>query len=209
MEPAARLYRCFSRAVIDVVSALEDVETWVFFTPADAAGECRELLPQGRQAVVQWQPQSEGDLGTRMAGALRQLLDGAQSGARAVLIGTDVPSVDRATLRQAFDSLCCVDVVVGPAVDGGYYLVGMNQLYEQLFCDVAWSTGEVLPETVRRCRRLGLTLDLVGEKQDVDTLDDLRALWRELESDRKRGAAFSASVWEACRDVLGGLSGPQ
>ena len=211
MAPAARLYRCFSQAVIEQAMRLHDVETSVFYAPADAIDACRQLLPPCRHSEVRLEAQIGGDLGGRMADALRQLLGGtpSPSPARAVLIGTDAPSVDEATLRQAFDALRRADVVLGPALDGGYYLVGMNGLHEDLFRNVPWSTEAVLPETVKRCQRLGLTVHFLEEKRDIDVLDDLRSLWDDLESARRRGAAFPREVWEACRDVLTDPTPPQ
>ncbi len=118
-------------------------------------------------------PQQGDDLGQRMAGALGDALaDGAR---RAVLIGTDVPGLDAALLASAFERLADYDVVLGPARDGGYYLVGLRRPAPGLFQGIPWGTGRVLQHTLHAARTLGLSHTLLDELQDVDTPEDLES----------------------------------
>ncbi|GAB3587040.1 TIGR04282 family arsenosugar biosynthesis glycosyltransferase [Hymenobacter daeguensis] len=119
--------------------------------------------------------QPAGDLGTRMAAAFAAAF--AAGAERVAIIGTDCPGLEAAHLREAFVQLEAHDVVLGPATDGGYYLLGLRQLRPELFQHKAWSTGSVLADTLADARRLGLRVALLPELRDVDTAEDLAA-WR-------------------------------
>lgn len=114
----------------------------------------------GDLAVVD---QGEGDLGARMA----------RVAAPAILIGSDCPDCDAAMLRRATIALARAPAVVGPASDGGYYLLGMGRPMPFLFHDMAWSTDAVMPETLRRFALQGIAPALLPELGDIDTPDDL------------------------------------
>ena len=94
-------------------------------------------------------------------------------------VGSDHPELSLERVREAFALLeTGADVVVGPAVDGGYYLIAVNgdRLDRGLFAGVEWSTERVLAQTLERCHRLGLMVELLPEAGDVDTPDDLERL---------------------------------
>jgi len=117
-------------------------------------------------------PQGEGDLGARMARALAAAIDTPD--ARACVIGTDAPDVPAAAIDEAFAALGAEgDVVLGPAEDGGYWLVGARgRVPGEIFDGMSWGTATVLEETLRRRP----TARLVTRRRDVDELADLRAL---------------------------------
>jgi len=120
--------------------------------------------------------QGDGDLGARMERALQDAFD--QSVDRAVVIGADCPDLNAEIVKHAFDLLIRTDLVVGPALDGGYYLVGIRRsAWERsrgpLFSDMPWSTDEVLTETVRRAYAAGLQLARLDFLGDVDRPEDL------------------------------------
>ena len=99
------------------------------------------------------------------------------SGYRHVLIvGTDVPSLPLSYYQQALELLEKHDLVLGPALDGGYYLIGLNQSAPTLFENMPWSTDRVLPLTRAKAESLGLRIALLPEWRDIDRLEDLRAL---------------------------------
>lgn len=120
-----------------------------------------------------YEPQSEGDLGERMAAAISARLE--EGAARVVLIGTDCPTVSAATVRAAFDALDSGDVVFGPAADGGYYLIGMRRLHDSLFLGIPWSSERTLRESLERVRAAGLRVALLDVMRDIDTAEDWRA----------------------------------
>lgn len=142
----------------------------IHFTPADADAEMRAWL--GPRDYV---PQPPGDLGARIASALAA---GFASGARAVIaLGGDCPALDTTLLRRAARDLAApgVDAVLGPAADGGYYLIGLRRPCPELFRGVAWSTPAVLAETRARLKDVGLAWRELPELRDVDDEMDWRA----------------------------------
>jgi rSAM/selenodomain-associated transferase 1 len=130
-----------------------------------------EELMAGRPAFAQWMCLQEGkDLGEKMANAFQK---SAELGAeRMVLIGTDCPSLTSDLVVQAFELLDQADLVLGPASDGGYYLVGMKQLQPTLFEGIAWSTSTVFLETINRAESASLSVCLLPVLDDVDTAAD-------------------------------------
>lgn len=116
--------------------------------------------------------QTEGDLGKRMKHAFANEFENGYTSI--VIVGTDCPDIDETTISLAFDQLVDKEVVLGPAYDGGYYLIGLSALYNELFDDIAWSTSTVFQSTVQRLHELSLSLGLTEKKQDIDTLDDLK-----------------------------------
>ena len=111
--------------------------------------------------------QSGFDLGMKMATALQH---GLQSAQRVVLIGTDCPHLDQTYIEHAFQALRHgAAVVLGPANDGGYVLVGMNQTVAPIFTEMPWSTEQLLEQTVRRLQNLRLNYHLLSVLDDIDT----------------------------------------
>ena len=120
--------------------------------------------------------QLPGDLGQRMSQAIRTTLEKADYVA---VIGADCPGLCPADLVAAFDALNTgADVVIGPAEDGGYYLIGMRHHHASLFADIPWSTRAVLPITEERIRRQNLRLHTLPLRKDLDTPEDY-AVYRE------------------------------
>ncbi|TGE24698.1 glycosyltransferase [Hymenobacter aquaticus] len=115
------------------------------------------------------------DLGARMQAAFAYSF--AQGATAAVIIGTDCPTLSAAHLAEAFAALHTHDVVVGPALDGGYYLLGMRELHPVFFQNKVWSTDSVLAELLADARQLGLRVHHLPRLRDVDTAADLAA-WR-------------------------------
>lgn len=119
--------------------------------------------------------QGDGDLGRRMKAAFEQLF---KLGYRRVcIIGSDCFELTSTTITTAFDALQKASVVVGPATDGGYYLLGMNGGIHDLFDGIAWSTAQVFPETVKRLQTEGVVYTLLPEHRDVDTIEDVPEEW--------------------------------
>jgi rSAM/selenodomain-associated transferase 2/rSAM/selenodomain-associated transferase 1 len=120
--------------------------------------------------------QGGGSLGQRMDNAFREAF---QAGAnRVVLVGTDIPNITDRTLLKAFVNLSFADAVLGPARDGGYYLIGLNRASPHVFADVPWGTEGVLERTRQIAHGLGLSTVLLETLDDVDRPDDL-SLWEE------------------------------
>ena len=95
----------------------------------------------------------------------------AEGQRRIVVIGSDCPQVEMEDIRTAWSALETHDLVLGPATDGGYWLIGLNRPRPELFHDMAWSGPEVLRETLRRAEQAGLRFRLLRELEDVDDLE--------------------------------------
>jgi rSAM/selenodomain-associated transferase 1 len=115
--------------------------------------------------------QCAGDLGERMAAAFASSL--ATQG-KVVIIGTDCPTLDHAVLLQAFDALDTHDCVLGPAADGGYYLIGLRAPLPFLFDGIVWSTNKVLADTIHKLETYSLGCFLLPVLRDIDDVDDYR-----------------------------------
>jgi glycosyltransferase A (GT-A) superfamily protein (DUF2064 family) len=103
-----------------------------------------------------------------------------------IIVGTDVPTLPLSVYQEAFTMLGRSDVVLGPAIDGGYYLIGLKQPAEQLFTGVPWSTDQVLAVTQQQAKVLSLSIELTTTWRDVDTIEDLQALIAECREDNKK-----------------------
>jgi rSAM/selenodomain-associated transferase 1 len=160
-EQACIAYQSLVRAVLGNLRACDAVE--LRFAPDDALPE---IVPWLQPAWVA-KPQGDGDLGGRLARAFQ---DAFGSGAeRVVVIGSDCPEVTMEDLAAAFHALDRADVVLGPAEDGGYWLIGLKQFARSLFDRISWSTARVLEQTVERIREAGLRVNFLRTLHDVDT----------------------------------------
>jgi uncharacterized protein len=152
---------------------LERLRTGSFDLQLAWALDPGEPVPAGPFPGVR---QEGDDLGERLYRALAAA--GAEAASVAAL-GSDHPTLPLEIVHEAFERLeAGADVVLGPAEDGGYYLIALRAgaVAPRLFEEIAWSTDRVFPETVERCRELGLRLELLPRASDVDTPEDLRRL---------------------------------
>ncbi|HIE08323.1 MAG TPA: glycosyltransferase [Armatimonadetes bacterium] len=173
-ERAACLYECFLLDTVEAVAGLEGVEVVVSLL-GGLLESLKEIGPKVR--VI---PQRGETFGRRLRNSIADALD---MGYRpVVLLGSDNPSLPPEAVAEAFEALRRCDVVIGPATDGGYYLIGMHRLHEGLFSDeIEWGTERVLGQTLERCRREGLSVSLIRPWYDVDTLKDLAFLKSHIE----------------------------
>lgn len=122
--------------------------------------------------VRTFRPQGEGGLGTRLS---RAFAHGFTDGVPAmVMIGADCPGITPSILAQAFSALTEHDLVLGPAVDGGYYLIGLRRHAPRLFRDMPWGSGALMQQTMAVARTLNLTVSLLEQLADVDRPEDVR-----------------------------------
>jgi rSAM/selenodomain-associated transferase 1 len=172
-----RLRALRAALLADTLRAVESLpDVFIFFTPDEAEPEIASLAGGALSRL----PQCAGDLGARMLGALRYLLDDRKYEA-ALLVGSDIPFLTATHLREAAETLQAYGgLVLGPADDGGYYLIGMTQPHTALFDGIAWGSESVLTDTLRDAERTGVEARLVRSAYDVDTIDDLLRLERDL-----------------------------
>lgn len=172
-ERAARAYaRMIEHVLGNVLSVLPDdaFEIVLCCDPFRPLDEYRKLFASYPYSFA---PQSGKDLGERLAGTFESLL--RRHGA-AVAIGTDCIALQPAHLAEVPARLATgADLVVGPAVDGGYYLIAAKRFHPELFEGIPWSSDKVLAETYARARALGLKVSELETLPDIDTAEDLAA----------------------------------
>lgn len=172
-QAALDVYRRLAEHTLREAAALagEGVEVRVHHTPADAGAAVRAWLGGGPVYL----PQADGDLGWRMREAFaRAFADGSE---RVVIVGSDLPELSADLLRRAFAMLDAHPAVIGPARDGGYYLLALTRLVDGIFEGIAWSTPEVLEATLERFRAAGVEPAMLEVLGDVDEVDDLPDGW--------------------------------
>ena len=124
------------------------------------------------------------DLGARMHHTFEALFGRGYH--QILIIGTDAPTLPLSTYQDALALLKGHDLVLGPALDGGYYLIGLKQPAPELFAEIPWSTNQVLALTQRKATELGMTVGLLKEWRDIDTIADVQQLIDECADDAKR-----------------------
>lgn len=171
-DSAAELARAFLRDTIEL-SRTSGREVTIAFTPAEAAAEFSSMAPEA--ALI---AQPDGDLGDRIGAALLSALRGQNS---AILIGSDTPQLSCEVIDDAFRGLERADLVVGPATDGGFYLIGIGKprSIEGLFDGIEWSTPRVFGQLLSNAQRLGRTVEVLEECTDIDDAKSLAAVLRQ------------------------------
>lgn len=195
LDEAAALHACFLRDTAESIAALGAAGRCggvAVYTPEGAEPLLGGLLP----ADFRLFPQRGDGFGDRLLNAARDVLD---AGYRAVcLIDSDSPTLPPAALEAAVAVLAQPGerVVLGPADDGGYYLIGLTAAHPRLFADITWSTHQVLAQTIARAQETGLDVALLPRWYDVDDGASLRRLCEELVPDG-RAAGGAASGYHA------------
>lgn len=118
--------------------------------------------------------QSGKDIGMRMRNAIIKIFSEGYS--NITLIGSDIPGVEKDLIKRSFSELSNTGAVIGPASDGGYYLIGVTRKHfsTKIFEDMKWSTSKVLEETIKILKKNKIPYSIIEKKRDIDTLDDLR-----------------------------------
>jgi rSAM/selenodomain-associated transferase 1 len=161
--------RRIAQAILeDSLDRFSEVEACRAIVYAPTAGsDFFSQLARGRYESI---PQRDGDLGKRLQHFFSDARPHGYS--RILAIGADSPTLPIAYIEQAFRLLESHDVVLGPAFDGGYYLIGLGAKDIRVFDDIPWSTSRVLEKTVERVREVSARLALLPPWYDIDTLDD-------------------------------------
>jgi rSAM/selenodomain-associated transferase 1 len=170
-EAAAQLYHSFLLDILEEMGRVPEVRLALAFSPPEAQGFFQTLAPPG----IDLFPQEGGDLGERMARACAR---GFAAGYSPVLLrGSDTPDLPAAVVSGAREVLAAgkAQVALGPATDGGYYLVGLTEPQPRLFQGPVWSSSTVLESTLKTARKRGLTVHLLPAWADIDTAADLLA----------------------------------
>lgn len=207
MHRAADLHRLFCHH-LSVTLAQSATRRSFVIAPASRQPEFQAMLPNSWQIEFQ----SDGDLGRRMQTWFDPVAN-SSSVLHRVLIGADCPTLDGESIRIARAGLADHDLVLGPAVDGGYYMIGLRApwrwQYEVLFADIPWSSESVFEITYRRAEQNGLRVATLPVMEDVDTVAELDRLIGVLESRCQNAASeerenSSHRLLQAIQQVLVG-----
>ncbi len=168
---ALDIYRGFVEKTV-ATAARAGLNTVVCYYPMGF----KEMMQAWLGLNLAYLPQAGKDLGLRMAGCFKKIF---QSGCRqAVLIGTDIPQIRPDHLSEAFLHLECHDTVIGPAKDGGYWLIGFNGCCfdPEFFNGIAWGSSTVFKESLGKMEKSGLSVAVLETLTDIDTLADLNSI---------------------------------
>lgn len=165
---AAEFYKMCAEQIFHQARLLPDsIRREVYVADEKISQDVRKWVPE----MFTLRLQSGETLGERMLNAFRRIF--SEGASKAVLIGSDIPELTADDLSTAFTALDTVDVVLGPARDGGYYLIGLKSARPELFTDIPWSTASVLDRTLDIASRCNLKVRLLRELEDIDTIDQL------------------------------------
>jgi len=186
-EECAAISSCFIRDLSGTIQSLADdgeVTGYAVYTPHGSETALRQLLPDRFALMLQ----SDGDLSARLLKATADLVGAGHAGA--ILVNSDSPTLPKQILRDAVDAVRRGDnVILSPALDGGYTLVGLSRPHARLFSDIPWSTSEVYRLTLERAREIGLPVINVPGWYDVDDAASFRMLEAEFAGQRPGFAA--------------------
>ena len=172
-EQAATLYECLLRDTLDLAREVPEVTRFILYAPLDQENYFKQLAPDFELLL-----QVGNGLGERLDNALTHCL--SRDFAQAVVINSDGPTLPTAYVTQAFDLLNQVEVVLGPAEDGGYYLIGLTHPQPRLLREIEMSTPTVLQDTLTLAEQGNLQVALSPTWYDIDTASDLQRLKDEL-----------------------------
>lgn len=192
-ERAACLYRAFIEDLLERLSQ-GDYRFRIEYDPSTRKDEVIRMFGP----VFSYLPQIGSDLGEKMANAFYRCFN--EHIQQVVLIGSDSPDLPDAIIKEAFLALENHEAVIGPAYDGGYYLIGFQQesFHPPVFEGIAWSTDGVFAETMQRLLHAGKKVHVLPFRRDIDTQEDLMALVAGSD-----GTSFSRSRTMACLEAFG------
>lgn len=175
-EECARLHGCFMK---DIYEACKKVaaDVVVFFAPEGEIRDLKSLLDE----ELEYFEQNGENLGIRMKKAIDQTLEMGYK--ETILIGTDIPQITPQILEKAFDGLKEAEVVIHPTVDGGYYLIGMKEAHDEVWEVERYGTNTVIQDTLAQMNRAGIKVKVGTACRDMDTKEDLKVLYQELQKD--------------------------
>lgn len=178
-QKACDLYFAFLNHLIRKLQAVGTDRRLVYSPPERETG-FQKITPESWGLY----PQSGGCLGTRMQSFFFDQFELAKRHedlvSKVVIIGADCPQIKPATVEQAFADLDESPVVIGPSVDGGYYLLGMREMCFDIFREIQWSTPTVLAATIAQLQRQRINFAMLEPLEDVDELNSLLALEKKM-----------------------------
>lgn len=169
---AANLHRLMTQKTIARALSLQNTRR--LCVEIHWAGGSQKLMQDWLGTDIIYQNQIDGDLGAKMTAAFQNSFNSGVD--KAAIIGTDCPALKAEIMAEAFDKLSQHDLVLGPAKDGGYYLIGLRRSIPELFAGINWGTSEVFASTRAIAQNLDLNIAYLPTLADIDLPEDLLSL---------------------------------
>ena len=190
-EQAAALYTAFLTDWCETLAKFANVDLVIAYTPVEAQSDLQTLIGDD----VIYIPQIGADLGERLTSATQWAAE--QGYTKILFVGSDSPTLPISYISQSLTLLDSRDTVIGPSIDGGYYLIGfsaaaLTTTVPHVFEEIAWSTAEVFQQTVTRIREAEVTLGLLPLWYDIDTAENLAFLHAHISAMRLAGETVQA-----------------
>ncbi len=174
-EECANIHINFLKDIKNICDILKR-DIFIFYTPEDKNNIIKNIFG----SKVNYKIQEGNDLGEKMFDAIEYVLN--KDYKSSILIGSDIPYICIDDLEKAFSILKEKDIVLGPTVDNGYYLVGMNKPTKEIFQNIEYGHGNVLSNTIETIKNINLTYDLTNENRDIDEPKDLKYFYEEIKN---------------------------
>lgn len=198
-EKAAFLYRLFVEAILERTKDRSFMRL-VFYTPAKRIRKIISWLgPKLDLSSYAFYPQKGKTLGERLSNAFRfSFKKGAK---RVVAIGTDMPTIDKKVILDTFKALEDKPCILGPASDGGYYLIGLSILQEGVFKGISWGTKHVFRQTINKLDQIKMPYHLLDKSFDIDTYEDLLLLRQKLRKETSVNPYALSPILNALNEI--------
>lgn len=205
-EECAEIHKAFLLDIFRVLDFIKDkIDIYLTYTPEDSLYLIEDMLPK----FIKCFPQVGNDLGERMANAFLNLFEKGYK--KIVLMGSDIPDIQPFEIKEAFETLQNNNIVIGPTLDGGYYLIGLKEMNRELFVnDLKWGNKSVLESTIDIANKKGLKVKFIEKHRDIDTKEDLLAFYECIKKDVWKGKIvpfntikFIKKCWSDKKNVKG------
>lgn len=190
------VYTAFLKDIDTHYKNLSDIDLWYVISPENLDLKVLSEHIDLRNYFIQ----KGTDLGERMCHALDYSSELNYS--KSILIGSDIPDISTGQISDALRSLEDTDCVLGPTLDGGYYLIGMKKCYPELFRNIDWSTDKVMDQTLSQAKNSNLNLSILKPLDDIDTYNDLQKLHKRLKQTYDKSIHFPENLWDTLNQIF-------
>ncbi|MGH7885994.1 MAG: TIGR04282 family arsenosugar biosynthesis glycosyltransferase [Thermodesulfobacteriota bacterium] len=169
-KKASKIYSIIAKYIVEKFSENQNYNTSIFFSPRDKINEIKDWLDK---SPVEYFPQTGTSLGDRISNAFEYII--SRGGKNIVIIGTDCIEISREDIKSSFETLSSnlSQIVIGPAADGGYYLLGLNIFIKDIFENIDWSSEKVFNQTVDKFKKQKLRYSVGKKLNDIDEYEDI------------------------------------
>lgn len=192
-KQSLRLYKAFVEDLMCRLKYSTLFDLHIFFYPENSLSMINNWL----EGDYHFHSQIGKNLGQKMSNAFEWAFDNNYE--KAILIGSDIPTLTTLKIEKAYGKLDQHDLVIGPSEDGGYYLIGMKKYLPQLFRNIPWSTNIVLDNTLKRANVDNLLSFQLPHENDIDFFEDALHLWEKINSDE---SYHQTKTYEALKKIL-------